>query len=722
MKSYSSINTILPAVLALSLSAVTLNSIAETAHHQPRLEEIIITALKREQSLQEAPIAISVMTQEQMQRQGFNEFGAILKGAIPSLHIIPLGNAPSNLALSIRGNTVRDTSEVTRESSVGVYFDGVLMARTQGMGMELIDLERIEVLRGPQGSLYGRNAVGGAVNLISRKPTGEFGINQAVTFGRFDEMRSVTRINFPEVSGVRTKLDYIHSERDAWVNNTAQGEADFTEYDKDGGRFSLSWQANDNLSFDYSYDHSNVEAVQNYYQFYADRLGYFGEERERLTETRFPVTDLSPTISKTKGHTLTISWAPTEQVAFKSISAYRNVKDDSDNNYNGVLYYNGFGEISEMEQNQYTQEFQIVGTQDQIEWVAGIFYLKEDVDRIATTKFTLDIFGDFGQPIDPPIYLTPKIVSTEAESKAIYGQVTWKLSEELDLTFGGRYTEDERSATRFITNLDESEQDSENFDKTAILNYHWSENVSTYLKWSTAYKAGGVNTRSASFTPFGEEQAITTEFGIKSEFWDRRARLNLAIFNAHYEDLQLDFNDPVDLSIVETINTENTVKVRGLEADLVSSPLPGLVIGLSYVYLDDVMPRQPNPLNNDALTQFHLALAPRHSGAMTIDYEFQPTDYGFFSAHFNLTSTDHYSYGAYGEQRTDAYTLLNGRLTLNDIKLSQNSGSLRFSIWGENLTDEEYIIDAFPSGDPAVSIGQAFGEPRTYGIDVVYDF
>lgn len=723
MERYDLINKSLFLILPHVLLTTTLNSIAETpGNQQYYLEEITTTAQKREQSLQETPIAISVLTQEQMQLQGFNELGAILKGAIPSLHVIPMGNSPSNLALSIRGNTVKDTSEVLREASVGIYLDGVYIARSQGMGVELIDLERIEVLRGPQGSLFGRNAVGGAVNLISKKPTGEFGINQAVTLGRFNELRSVTRINFPEISGVRAKLDYIHSERNGWVNNTASGEEDYTAYNKDGGRFSLSWQASDVLSFDYSYDQSNIEAAQNYYQFYVDRLGYFGEERKRLTETRLPATDLSPTVSKLKGHTLTASWSLTEQVLFKSISSYRDLKDDNDNNFLGVLYYNGFGEVSTTKQNQYTQELQLIGTQEKFEWVTGLYYLKEDVDRTSVAKFTLDIFGDFGQPFDPPIYDTPKVISAEAESQAVYGQITWNVNKNLDLTLGGRYTEDERDATRFISSLDSAKQDSDNFDTTAILNYHWNENISTYLKWSTAYKAGGVNTRSASFAPFGEEQATTSELGIKSEFLDRRARLNLAIFNAHYEDLQMDFNDPSDVAITETVNTKNTVKVRGLEVDLTALLLPRLTIGLSYVYLDDVMPLQPNPLNTDELTRFYLALAPRHSGAMTIDYEFQPTDYGVFSAHLDITSTDHYSYTAYGEQRTDGYTLLNGRLTFGDVKLSPNSGALKISVWGENLTDEEYIIDAFAIGDPAISIGQAFGEPRTYGIDVVYDF
>ena len=712
-------------VTSLIIPAITIsiNGFANV-ETEPRLEEIIVTAQKRQQSLQETPIAISVISVEQLQRQGISNLGSLISGQIPFLQITPYGSTPSNLAIGIRGNAPRDSSEVTREASVGVYLDGVYMARSQGLDMELVDLQRIEVLRGPQGSLFGRNAVGGAVSLISKKPSGQFGFNQTLTVGRFDELRSVTRINFDQFSAVKTKLDYIHAERDGWVNNTAPGQSDYTEYKKDGGRFSLNWQANKQLMVDYSYDQSEVETAQNYYQLYIDRIGIFGEERKRLTESRQPATPLSPTIIEQKGHALTLTWQQSDALIIKSISGYRELQEDNDNNYNGVVYFNGFSETSLLDQNQYSQELQFIGSINQFEWVTGLYYLKEDVDKTLVSRFTLDIFGNFGPPlsaISPPITLTPRVVNAEAESQAVYGQLTWALSEQLDLTLGTRYTEDTRFATRFETALQVSDQKSDHIDSKVTLNYHWSDNLATYMQWSTAYKAGGVNTRSASFTPFTEEEAKTVEIGLKSEFWQQRARLNLALFSSDYSDLQLDFSDPTQVGVVETINISKPVDVKGLELELTVSPIASLAMGLSYTYLDSHMPLQASPFDG-SLTQFYVLMAPMHAGAMTLDYQFTPTDYGILSVHLDIMSKDSFSYNPYGEQRLDAYTLINGRVTLADINLGNRSGALRASLWGKNLTDEEYIIDAFAVGDPAVTIANAYGDPRTLGIEFVYDF
>ena len=126
----------------------------------------------------------------------------------------------------------------------------------------MADLERIEVLRGPQGTLFGRNSIGGSISMVTKKPTGQWGAEQLVSMGRFNELKSITRVNLPEMAGIKAKFDYLHAERDGWVNNTAPGEADYNQYRKDGGRLSINWQASEALSLDYSYDQSKIEMVQ----------------------------------------------------------------------------------------------------------------------------------------------------------------------------------------------------------------------------------------------------------------------------------------------------------------------------------------------------------------------------------------------------------------------------------------------------------------------------
>ena len=434
------------------------------------LEEVIVTAQKRPQLLQETAVAMSVLTSEQLERRGISGIGDMRQGAVASVRMFESGNTPQNIVVAIRGNGTGDPSDTTREGSVGIYLDGIYIARSQGLGLELADLDRMEVLRGPQGVLFGRNSIGGAVSLVSKKPTGQFGIKQALTMGRFNELKSVTRLNFPEMSGVKAKLDYLHSERDGWVNNTAPGEADFNAYKKDGGKLSVNWQVNDQLALDYSYDHSVIDTVQRYGQFYEDNVGVFGQERERLSETRLPVTPLDPTNSEQKGHGLVATWQFSD-ITIKSITAYRSLDMDSNTNYAGVLYFNGLNDASVLDQNQFSQELQLVGGLDRFEWVAGLYYLDEDVSKNLQDSFTLDIFGLFGpalSPIDPPTtfdalgagdFLPPRIVDAEARSRAVYGQFSWTpdiLDSRLELTLGARYTEDKKIATRFETSFSES--------------------------------------------------------------------------------------------------------------------------------------------------------------------------------------------------------------------------------------------------------------------------
>ena len=702
------------------------------------LDEVIVTAQKREQSLQDSIVAIAVMNDKQIEAQRIGDLKALEAGAIPYLRVVPMGNTPSNLIVGIRGNAPSDPTEVTREMSVAMYLDGVYVARSQALGLDLIDLERIEVLRGPQGSLFGRNAIGGAVSLVSKKPSGEFELRQSVDFGRFNERRYVTRVDLPEVAGVRAKLDYVHSERDGWVDNTAPGQADYTQFRKDGARLGLSWQASDTVGVDYSFDTSSASTAQNYFQFYADRLGVFGDEPDRQRVTRLPATPLQPTRSKHSGHRLNIGWEISESLRFVSISGFRELEEDSNSHYLGVLYFNGLNDSSVMDQDQLSQEFQLIGTEERLEWAAGLYYLNEELSKFQQTRFNLDIFGVFGgpplSPIDPPTTfdalgsgadIPPRFVDTEARSLAAYAQGTWTppvLDDALRLTLGLRYTEDERDSTRFQQTFTATGQDSDHLDTTFAVEYLWNETLSTYAKWSTGYKAGGVSSRSISFGPFEEETAETFELGLKSEFWGRRARINAAVFTTEYEDLQLDFLDPVNPTILETINADRKVEIDGIEIDLTVTPLEGLLIDASYSYLDSFIPLQPNPVAGGVLQQFYVPLAPKHAGAMNVEYRFQPWSFGTLSANVGVTSTDDFFYGQLvGEQRTDSYTLWNARVTLADIPVG-NTGSLKLALWGDNLTDEEYIVFAFPIGDPAVSIGQAFGDPRTYGVSATYTF
>ncbi len=726
------------------LGVINTATAAPASKQSHSLEEVTVTAQKRKQSLQDTPIAISALNDKQLVELNISSLDTLGNGAIPSLRILPSGNTPSTLVMTIRGNGPLDISQTTREGSVAVYMDGFYLGRSQGLGNEWADLERIEVLRGPQGTLFGRNATGGTVSLTSKKPSGKFGLKQIVSVGNYDAFRSVTHIDFPETYGVNAKIDYFHSERDGWVKNPAPGSANYNEYNKDGGRLSLNSNISDTVSIDYVYENSKIDVTQNYFQLSEDTLGLIGVESGRQSRTRFSDTQLEPTETTQQSHALTVAWDISDKLTMKSLTSYRELDEDVSNNWNGTLYFNGLVVEVDIEQEQWTQEFQLIGTHDRLEWVAGIYSFKEEVKDNLQNTFTLDSFGLITgtpntaipqttifttlQPNTNTIISFPwqgRQVQADTESAAVYGHATFTppiLDDKLELSLGLRYTQDEKSGDRMEGTFRRFNEDWEHINGSITANYNWTDNLSSYLTWGTAYKAGGVNARSENFTPYDEEDVETIEIGTKYEFWGQRARLNAALFSTDYNDMQIDVNNPANVTLSETINARNKVEVSGAEVDLTISALQGLVVNLSYTYLDGDIPLQPNSFEGGALKQLYLSQTPQHAGALSMDYTFKPWSVGTLSLHLDATSTDRYDYVAFGNQRQDSYTLFNAKITMANIKFSQNSGELKLSAWGKNLADEEYVVFAFPVSDPAISVVQAFGDPRTYGIDATYQF
>ena len=727
-KGSSASSTFVVAVMAPVLLAAGAVARADDARGNA-LDEVIVTAQKREQSLQDAPLAIAVMGREQLAQQGISGLDALQQGAIPALRIHADSIASSTLNVAIRGNAPSDLTPITREPTVGIYLDGIYLARAQGLSMEVPDLDRIEVLRGPQGTLFGRNSIGGAVSLISKKPSGRLGIEQTVGAGNYDARRSVTRVDLPEYANVRAKFDYVHAQRDGWVKNTMPGESDFDRYSRDGGRFSVNYAPVESLTFDYAYDQSRVSATEAYFQLWNDGLGAVGNERNRETRARAPIP-LHPTYTYQAGHALTASWDVSDCLTVKSLTGYRSLRDKINASFGAALYFNGFINDIDDRENQFSQELQFIGTGARVDWVGGLYYFRGYGHEITRTLFALDTAAG-NTPITPPtdidlssgLPVPPRRVTARTQSKAAYGQATYTPAlwgDRLHLTAGLRYTLDKKDGARESDAYTPYDLKTHHWDSALTADYAWLDNFDTYIKRSTGYRSGSVNARSTSFASYAPEKITTWEVGVKSEFWDRRLRLNADTFRSDYTNLQFDFTDPANVTVLETINAKKAVAVDGVELDLTAAPAPGLLIGLSYSFLEGHMPLQPNPLAAGVFQRFYLTLAPRHAGALSAEYRFAPQPFGTLVAHVDATSTSGY-HSVEDTARTDAYALLNARLTFEDIPAGQG-GTLRVSVWGKNLTDAEYAALAFKVNDPPLVEAQAFGEPRTYGIDFTYRY
>ena len=698
-----------------------------------KLEEVIVTAQKRQQSLQEVPIAISVLTNTQLNAKGISSLGDLMNGTLSSLHMQPYANAPSTLVVAIRGNGPGDVGQTTRDSSVAIYLDDVYLARSQALDFELSEIDRIEVLKGPQGTLYGRNATSGAINILTKQPTGEFGLRQRITYGRFNQKESVTHLDLPNLSNFSAKIDLLYGERDGWINNTASGQADFNEIKKHGIRFATNYNADD-LVLSYSYSNNQTEMSQNYYQFYRDFLGVFGNEENRESKTRLPITPLKPSESEQLLHSITVDYELNENLQIKSISSYRELENEDQTNFGGTLYFNGFNDRVDVEQNQFSQEIRIIGDSSRFNWIVGLYYFDEAIDETIAQLFTLDIFGLINPqpltPIVPPTsfdvfsgeVIDPREVVSQLESISVYGQIQYTLpffSDRLNTTIGLRHTDEEKQGKQTLGGVASYKLEDNRVDPSFTLAYI-DDNLNIYGKWSRAFRSGGVNVRSPNLIPFDLEEVDTAEIGAKYVNTDQTFSLNIAVFKTDYDGMFIDVFDPDDLSISDTINAVNKVEVDGFELELNLIPLDGLTTNISYTYLDGEMPLQPNSLSTtNQLEAFNITQTPKHAGTLSLNYQFQPIAIGVLSANLEIVSRSQYHhFPSGGKARPDGYTLINGRVELSDIAL--RNGDLKISIWGKNLEDKEYIVSSFHF-DGASTI-QAFGDPRTFGLDLRYEF
>ena len=426
-----------------------------------RLVDITVTAQKRETSLQKTPVAISVVNADDLKNRQIQSIADLADGAIPSLRIAPFYSRTSAITVGIRGIVPFDANQPSRDAGVGVYIDGVYLGRSQGLGAALYDIERIEVLKGPQGTLFGRNATGGAVSIVTRKPSGEFQARQTVGLRNFGGYTAETHVDLPSFANISLKFDGIVTQRDGTVRNPMQGEEDFNSYDRRGLHVRALWEPSSVFAADYSFDISRDATNPYYVQLIELNPGFStGSELVQVQPGRARTADIGApqqdSVGRTHGHTLHLTWSPLDALEVRSISSYRKLEQSQWDN--GAAAHNSaavggaaFGRYSlaDVEQDQYSQEIQLVGSLPQINYVAGAFYYREKGWDNAWAPNTLRWNDDpnTGYTRLPTLEegaATPfpdRESTAKARSFAIFGQVTWTprgLNDALHLAAGRR--------------------------------------------------------------------------------------------------------------------------------------------------------------------------------------------------------------------------------------------------------------------------------------------
>lgn len=714
--------TTLSAAILATLASSAVFSQTTTANGLA-LEEVLVTAEKRESTLQETPISLLAFSAEQLDRHGIADLGDI-SGLVPNVEITPFPVSRSSLVIFMRGVGNND-SQSTQDPAVGVYIDGVYMARSIGLTSDVADLERVEVLRGPQGTLYGRNTTGGAINLITAKPADDFGVSQTLSTGSRGYWRSLSKLDTGKLGQFSGKLTYLQSEHDGWVENTGAGQ-NFGEEEKTAGRLALRWDASETFSLDYAYDFSEVDGPQHYYQRVVDIVPNPADPANSNRESSGSWdVGVTPSSTEVSGHSL-IAVLETSLGVLTSTTGYRELDETIVQDYGAGAP--GFHVNISVEQEQFSQELQLVGAHSDVwRYVAGLYYFQEE-----GLELEVDTFAGF--PAED------RRVDSEAEAWAGYGQLTWspvEFDHKLDVTLGARYTVDDRSATKdsavyFTGGPQSASDDWSNFNPSVTVDYAWSDELSSYAKIVSAYKSGGFNVRSteAGFQPaFEEETILSYEAGVKSTFLDRRIRLNAAVFHSEYTDMQLQqITNNATIFLTDVYNV-GEAEIDGFEFDVTAVLLEGLTMQVSYgytdadfvEYIDQSGTAVTNPsFGTDIASQAVMPYAPEHTYTVGLAYE---ASLGF--ANLNATIDYNWRDERYGTALNadlagfflDDYGLLNARVALSDFSLGDLS--LEVAAWGRNLDKQDYRVHSISLGTQHSAY---FGEPQTVGLDISLKF
>ena len=730
------------------------------------LEEVVVTAQKRAERLQDVPISISAITGSQLENRGIQNV-ADLSAMAPNLQV---SNQPGNSTASqiaIRGSVTHNPALVW-DTAVGIYLDGVYLGKAQGSVFDAVDLERIEVLRGPQGTLYGRNTIAGAINLITRKPGGEWSGSVGLDFGNDNARVLKTGIDLPRIGIMSLSLGYRDEKRDGWVKTTpGSSVSQLNNKNAQNTRLAANFAISDAFQVDYKYDNTRVDQSSTYSQLWraddwlyksvATMTGGYGltpatanfinngnlaQYVSHDRQTTASVNGPSFERMSVDGHALIASYKINDSNSVKWIGSRRTMDWDDGLDLDGspmtIAHTQRYSTYK-----QDSHELQWLGNTENLNYVLGYYYFKDD-----------------GYTDNPQQYMNNEWVYTSnygftTRVKAWFGQADYRLGDAWTLTAGLRRTTEEKTISRELAFnnfplIPAGTSAAREFSSTTPMvsvGYKASETLNFYGKYSEGYKSGGFNGEASSLTdvltPFSPEKVKAYELGLKSSFAGGRAQLNAAIFQNKVTDLQI----PVFLasgaagSIVQNVGRST---VQGLEIEGVFKPTESLRINVGYGYLDtsyDQFMDYLNPaatIKTDQKDNRAFVHAPEHSLNLMLDARLARTSVGTLRGIVDYTySTSYYLYpyqlarpgsSNYDATHADADAtkigaagIWNLRLLLTSIPLGRDTDKAEAAIWVRNVADKKHVANMIDFGPGFGGLSQAYYlQPRSYGVSLSY--
>lgn len=722
------------------------------------IEEVISTARKREEPLQDTPVASTVLGGQALDLK-FHADLKTLEFPAPNVNIATVSAFSNAVSLSIRGISNSDIDS-TVDPPVAVFVDGVYLARPVASSLDLFDVEQIEILRGPQGTLFGRNTSAGAVQVRTRRPSGEFQTRGKVTVGEYGRTDIRASVDIPIADGVNGKVAILSQNMDGYYKSAIDGK-DLGAEDILAIRPMIEFTPNERLDLtiigEYHRNKSDPRPQQNQtppnkllcllHQFCGFDLGDGNEYRVEADDPGF----IDATI-----------WGITTELNYQLdagivtwVSNYRDTDEDVVYDPDAVLYPM-FLVDRQQPHEQYSTELRFASTAwEKFDFVTGVYYFHQEYDLERNT------FLAIAQP--EPVAHRLSFTGQEHDAWSVFGELNYHVNDALTLTVGGRYSDEEKKFyqepfgafpnTGPRVNNKESWSD---FGPKFGLQYRFNPDLMAYATYQKGFKSGGFNGRCGQVVTcllsFDPEEVDGYEVGMKAEFFENRVRTNLALFWSEYDDLQRGAIVPLPPGAVnpqETV-TDNAAAatIRGVELEITALPAEGLQLGLSLGYLDAeyddfcadvngaaVYASQPTSNCGGAVTQTTNLDNPGGPGAYLVDED--NSDFSIARApKWNITVNATYDFLL----GNGASIILNGRytwvdelytdvseqslredVTLVDASISYEDaqGRYRLSVFGKNLTDEVYADSR--TLVPPLFDTRAVNAPRRWGVEFAWN-
>lgn len=684
------------------------------------LEEVVVTARKKSaaESAQDVPVSVTVLsgnTIEAAFAKDLTDVGLLM----PNVRLDDAGVFPGTSNYSIRGMGFV-SSIASTEPTVGVFVDGIYLGANLGGAPDTFDLESVEVLRGPQGTLFGRNVTGGAVVMRSRRPTGDFGGLTRLGVGSGGRRLAAAAIEGTVTPTLAGKIFTQFSDQDGDFTNLAAGD-DFGAERNTFVRPTLRWRPNGDLDIRLIGEHGKTTGdgaaarVLNDPATLATRTDIVGP-----SATDDLAVDIEGrTEIEWKQLVLDANWSIGDGT-LTSATGYRDVSYFSQGEEGSAApLVNSF---NWMEQDQFSEELRYAGKAagDKLDYTVGLYYFEQDLQQ----RYRLDLFG-------VTRFLPHGMLDHRTAS--IFAQGDYQFIDRWFLTLGLRYTWEEKSAVIARGNNCDSNfncvfpfRDEESWDNTSPkigLNWQINDDVLAYVSWTKGFRSGGYNTRTNGATespgPYDAETVKAYEAGVKTEFLQRRARLNIAAFHNEYSDLQRSVLNPLTLS--NSIANAAEATIDGAELEFSVLPVTGLTLTGSVGYLDarydnfDLLDVDLNGTPDPGRARgLQLIRAPEWTSAASATYDLDAGDVGLFTARVAYSYTSKAPIDDANSRFLDSYGLLDASLGWNSL-----GERLTISAWGKNLTNELYATTGSRS---ALFTNIYQGLPRIYGLELVYRF